>query len=77
MMKVLVVLSCIFLLSAYSDVEAKSSKSKKKPRHARTKKQKRRHHGNGPDLKAITKESSFTEIPNNGVTPLETNGSAQ
>jgi len=56
-------------------VDAKAKKHKKRAHHSRSKKHRRRH-GNGPDLKAITKESSFTETPNNGVTPLETNGSA-
>ena len=76
MQKILVLLSCIVLLSSFNEVAAKSHKHKNKSHHGRSKKR-RRHHGNGPDLKAITKDSAYTENPNNGVTPIETTGIAK
>ena len=51
------------------------SHSKKGSKHSR--KSRRFHKGNGPDLKAITKDSPYTEEPSNGVTPVETKQPAQ
>jgi hypothetical protein len=73
MKKIILILSCILLSTTFNDVFAKAKKHKKKATHGQHKKSKR-HHGNGPDLKAITKESPYTENPTNGVTPVETNG---
>jgi hypothetical protein len=30
------------------------------------------HHGNGPNLKSITTDSTYKEDPNNGINPIET-----
>lgn len=78
MQKILVILSCIFLISSLDEVEAKSRKKKykNKSHHARSRKH-RRHRGNGPDLRAITKNSTYIENPNNGITPIETTGIAK
>lgn len=70
-------MSCIFLVTSFNEVEAKSRKHKNKSHHTRSKKRRRHHRGNGPDLKAITKDSAYTENPNNGVTPIETTGIAK
>lgn len=48
-----------------------SSRQYRPSKHAR-KSRRFRHHGNGPDLKAITTESPYKEDPSNGVTPVET-----
>lgn len=72
--KIFALVSCFLMIFSFQAIDAKTLKHKKKG-HSSHSKRRRRHHGNGPDLKAITKESSFTETPNNGVTPLETNGS--
>jgi hypothetical protein len=73
--KILVILSSILIMTSIEVSYAKTLKHKKKSHHTSRSRKHRRHHGNGPDLKAITKESLFTETPNNGVTSLETNGS--
>jgi hypothetical protein len=77
MFKILILLSSLYMLSHLNVVNAKIIKHKKKSHstHLQKKsKRHKRHHGNGPDLKAITKESSYTANPDNGVTPLEKTG---
>lgn len=50
----------------------KSSRLYKPSKHSRKSRRFSKHHGNGPDLKAITTESPYKEDPSNGVTPIET-----
>lgn len=72
----------VTVLFATGIVEAKVKK-KKKSKHSKTsraykpskhprKSRHYRHHGTGPDLKAITTESPYKDEPSNGVTPVET-----
>lgn len=53
-------------------VKKKKSKNKihKVSKHKR--KSRRYKYGNGPDLKTITTESTYTEDPSNGVNSIET-----
>ena len=74
-MRKITVLCLFFIGSAFSNsVFVKNSKQKRKisSHYAYTKKRKR-HRGNGIDLKALTQNSTYIENPNNGVTPIETN----
>lgn len=76
MRKIVLILSCIFLVSAFMNVEAKTKRYKKNKHsksYAKSKRKKHRRHGNGPDLKEITKNSTYTENPNNGINPIENN----
>ena len=79
MRKNILFLSIIFLLLNSSQVFSKVKKRHKKSRQIaslyKTKKFKKKKHGNGPDLKEITKNSPFIENPSNGVNPIETNNS--
>ena len=83
--KILIVL--LVLISSSNNLFAKTKKHKKMTkRHAHTtrvsrvsrftkrgKKHGRKvHHGTGPDLKEITKDSPYTEDPKNGVNSVET-----
>lgn len=81
MVKHLTLVTLVLFALMVSPSEAKTRKAKKgkaissrkyKPnKHAR-KSRRFRHHGTGPDLKAITTESPYKEDPTNGVTPVET-----
>lgn len=83
MFKQLAIICALVTVVMASAVEAKTKRSRKShagksslrqyrpSKHAR-KSRRFRHHGNGPDLKAITTESPYKEDPSNGVTPVET-----
>lgn len=67
----------IATVSTSEDAEAKVRRKSHRSTHYKPTKHKRksrryRHHGNGPDLKAITTESPYKDEPSNGVTPVET-----
>jgi hypothetical protein len=74
---------CFFIMLIFTGsfaVNAKTihSKSRRKKGHNSSRvyktskySRKKRHHGSGPDLKSITKESPYTEEPTNGVNPVE------
>lgn len=78
MQKILLFLSCIFFLASLDEVQAKYRKQKYKNKFHHGRSKKRRYHaGNGPDLRAITKNSIYIENPNNGITPIETTGNTK
>jgi hypothetical protein len=76
-MKYLIIF-CVFILSI-SPLEAKTKKRHKTHKKENSKyykvsrKGKRRHHGNGPDLKKMTSTDKYIDEPQNGVTPIENN----
>lgn len=57
-----------------SNKNAKKKRTRKDRRTKVSKKKKRRfsYKRGGPDLKVLTKDSIFNEVPDNGVTPVET-----
>ena len=79
-----ILLSVLILTISSTNAFAKIKKHKKvAKRHSRSsrvsratkhsKKNKHKvHHSTGPDLKDITKNSPYTEEPQNGVNPVET-----
>ncbi len=52
---------------SYTKIKGKKKRISKTSRYKRVKKS-----GNGPDLKALTTTSPYTENPANGVNPVET-----
>lgn len=74
-----ILLIFIVFLATFTEVEAasrnkKGKKRKEKAYRVSKHKRKSRHYkrGNGPDLKAITTESPYTEDTNNGINSIET-----
>lgn len=52
---------------------AKKKRTRKNRRSRKSKKSFRRfkYKRGGPDLKVLTKDSAFSEVPDNGITPIE------
>lgn len=54
----------------------KSKKNKRKSRKSRSRRKNSRrrrftYKRGGPDIRAITKDSTFSDVPDNGITPVE------
>ncbi|MDO9180819.1 MAG: hypothetical protein Q7U04_00355, partial [Bacteriovorax sp.] len=70
----IILITCAASNTSYASTHKKKKKSGSKTAKnlKQSRKSRRFHHGNGPDLKSITTDSPYKEDPNNGVNPVET-----